>query len=115
MPSRAMPSRQKSMIDLRDPNLELNHPGLNHRHFMQNTPPRHGHHPHIPQNLQQGAPPPQQRPRMQRSATEHEIKVRNRRSMAVGPFEDLPPHIRQHMVCEVMALISHSGRFGLIL
>ena len=40
----------------------------------------------------------QQRPPMMRSATEHDIKIRNRRSMAVGPFEDLPPHIRQHMV-----------------
>ena len=98
LPSRAMPARQKSMIDLRDPNLELNHHvHQHHRHFMPNTPPRQVNLMNSPQNLQQ--PPQQQsRPRMMRSATEHEIKVRNRRSMAVGPFEDLPPHIRQHMV-----------------
>ena len=35
---------------------------------------------------------------MGRSSTEHDMKIRSRRSMAVGPFEDLPPHIRQHMV-----------------
>ena len=106
LPSRAMPARQKSMIDLRDPHLEMNlhhhhnHiPSHHHRHFMQNTPPRQVNHlMNSPQNLQQ-QPAPQQRPRMMRSATEHEIKVRNRRSMAVGPLEDLPPHIRQHMVC----------------
>ena len=43
---------------------------------------------------------------MGRSATEHDIKIRNRRSMAVGPFEDLPPHIRQHMVIYNTFLIS---------
>ena len=114
LPSRAMPARQKSMIDLRDPHLDLNlhhhhHqiPSHHHRHFMQNTPPRQVNHlMNSPQNLQQQpVPPQQQRPRMVRSATEHEIKVRNRRSMAVGPLEDLPPHIRQHMVCSVLCRI----------
>lgn len=95
-------SRQKSMIDLRDQQAsqwEIHHS----RHFNQVPPPggRHFHESLPPnQGVPQGVPPPQmrQRPAMMRSATEHDIKVRNRRSMAVGPFEDLPPHIRQHMV-----------------
>ena len=103
-----MPARQKSMIDLRDPNWD---PPKHLFHHHQNggrqgTPPRHlafgapqnmqPHHPgpHVPHGPQPG---PHRAP-MMRSATEHDIKIRNRRSMAVGPFEDLPPHIRQHMV-----------------
>ena len=99
-PSRGMPARQKSMIDLRDPSWDPPKHVL-HQNGRQGTPPRHfgfG----APQNMQPH-PPQQQphRPPMMRSATEHDIKVRNRRSMAVGPFEDLPPHIRQHMVSKI--------------
>ena len=115
-PSRGMPARQKSMIDLRDPSWDHPPPPkhlLQHHHQnhgRQGTPPGGGGGRHFgfgaPQNLQPhhpGGPPQQQqppnhRPPMMRSATEHDIKVRNRRSMAVGPFEELPPHIRQHMV-----------------
>ena len=61
--------------------------------LQQSLPPQHAHGP--PQGRQGQQP---SRPPMMRSATEHDIKIRNRRSMAVGPFEDLPPHIRQHMV-----------------
>ena len=101
-----MPARQKSMIDLRDPTWD---PARHHQMMMHGPGghlgggglARHGHGGTPPRN---GGPPPppqasrQQRPPMMRSATEHDIKIRNRRSMAVGPFEDLPPHIRQHMV-----------------
>ena len=68
--------------------------------LQHSLPPQHAHppgpHGHQGQSRQSGQQP--QRPPMMRSATEHDIKIRNRRSMAVGPFEDLPPHIRQHMV-----------------
>ena len=51
---------------------------------------------------------PNHRPAMVRSATEHEIKLgaRNRRSMAVGPLEDLPPHIRQHVMRQHASLMA---------
>jgi hypothetical protein len=109
-----MPARQKSMIDLRDPSWDhqppprhhLMHQGSRQQQQQQQQPPmpRHlasgGHS--SPQNLQPlphaGVANIHHRPAMVRSATEHDIKIRNRRSMAVGPFEDLPPHIRQHMV-----------------
>ena len=113
-PSRGMPARQKSMIDLRDPSWDHPPPPkhlLHHHqqnHGRQGTPPGGGGGGRhfgfgAPQNLQphpgpQQQQPPNHRPPMMRSATEHDIKVRNRRSMAVGPFEELPPHIRQHMV-----------------
>lgn len=100
--SRMMPARQKSMIDLRDQGRHGTPPrmfhhvhqqqqhAIHHHHQLESMPPHHHHH--VPQ--QQSRRPGM----MQRSATEHDIKVRNRRSMAVGPFEDLPVHIRQHMV-----------------
>ena len=30
-----------------------------------------------------------------------EVKKNQRRSMAVGPFEDLPPHLRNHLVSNI--------------
>ena len=30
-----------------------------------------------------------------------EVKKTQRRSMAVGPFEDLPPHLRNHLVSNI--------------
>ena len=64
--------------------------------MQQSLPPQHA-----PHQGRQGLGQPPSRPPMMRSATEHDIKIRNRRSMAVGPFEDLPPHIRQHMVSSI--------------
>ena len=80
-----MPSRQKSMVDLRDPvplwaEREPNR-GFQRHHAPIGNPIRGPH-----------------RPRMMRSATEHDIKVTNRRSIAAGPLEDYPPHIRQHLM-----------------
>ena len=88
-----LPSRQKSMIDLREP-------------FWEG--PRHKVHPvqvgRIPGSGSatqppRGGPPPA----LVRSATEHDIRLRSRRQVGPGgpggpPFHDLPPHIRQHMV-----------------
>lgn len=94
--SRMMPARQKSMIDLRDQGRHGTPPRMFHQHHLHHhqlesmPPSQHHHHVQQPQSRRPGM--------MQRSATEHDIKVRNRRSMAVGPFEDLPVHIRQHMV-----------------
>ena len=125
-----MPPRQKSMIDLRaDVNPHWDHHQhlhsrdprdlmmlQNHHHHQRQhgTPPRHFPHPnHLvdmphahPQQSLQPSSSRQGRPPMMRSATEHDIKIRNRRSMAVGPFEDLPPHIRQHMVRQICSLFS---------
>ena len=33
-----------------------------------------------------------------------DYKVNQRRSMAVGPFEDLPPHLRNHLVSVLIPL-----------
>ena len=42
-----------------------------------------------------------------------EMKKRYRRSMAVGPYEDLPPHLRNHLVSitDVILVSSHFRRF----
>ena len=37
-----------------------------------------------------------------------EVRKNQRRSMAVGPYEDLPPHLRNHLVRECSA----AGREG---
>ena len=37
-----------------------------------------------------------------------EVRKNQRRSMAVGPYEDLPPHLRNHLVRECPA----AGREG---
>ena len=100
-PQSRMPIRQKSMIDLRD-SVPIWDQNRNRSKMMQgfNSP----HRLHSPiggglHNHRHIVPPNRQKPVMMRSSTEHDIKLsRNRRSMAVGPFEDLPPHIRQHMV-----------------
>ena len=95
-----MPSRQKSMIDLREPYWDG---------------PRHKVHPvqvgRIPPGGGSATQPPRggggPMPGLVRSATEHDIRLRSRRP---GPgmegrgvpshYQDLPPHIRQHMVNE---------------
>ena len=135
-----MPTRQKSMIDLRDPIVPAlwpDHP--RNRNFQGNKqyPPPHlssslappslphqplhpnmmsrvpssmhqsiagghlypGGHNHPTSNMHgESAGANKRLSAMGRSSTEHDMKIRSRRSMAVGPFEDLPPHIRQHMV-----------------
>lgn len=82
-----MPERQKSMIDLREP-------------FWPEQPARRLVHP-----IQYGRIPatsagPPQNPRnisaLARSATEHDIRLRSNRAMPT--FNDLPPHIQQHLV-----------------
>ena len=93
-----MPSRQKSMIDLREP-------------FWDG--PRHKVHPvqigRIPPGGGAATQPPRggggPMPGLVRSATEHDIRLRSRRPgpgiepRPVPPhFHELPPHIRQHMV-----------------
>ena len=128
-----MPTRQKSMIDLRDPvvpalwpdhprNRNMPVPKQYHPahlssslappslppHMSSRAPPssmlpggpfQGGHnHPTSRQQFGDGPGPSKRLSDMGRSSTEHDIKIRSRRSMAVGPFEDLPPHIRQHMV-----------------
>ena len=130
-----MPTRQKSMIDLRDPvvpalwpdhprnrNMQglkqyppphlsssLAPPSLPHQSALPNMPSRvppssmhplqGGHnHPTSRQPFGDGSGANKRLSAMGRSSTEHDIKIRSRRSMAVGLFEDLPPHIRQHMV-----------------
>ena len=126
-----MPTRQKSMIDLREPvvpalwpdhprnrNLpphlssSLAPPSLPPQSAFPNTSSRGplssmhpggpfpgGHnHPTSRQPFGDGPGPNKRLAAMGRSNTEHDMKIRSRRSMAVGPFEDLPPHIRQHMV-----------------
>ena len=149
-----MPTRQKSMIDLRDPIVpalwpdhprnrhlqgnkqyppphlasSLAPPSLPHQSIhpnMQSRGPSSMHHTAAGSNMFQGGhnhPPtkhhPAERQRlsaMGRSSTEHDIKVRSRRSMAVGPFEDLPPHIRQHMVSffHFWASCFHRDKFDL--
>ena len=135
-----MPTRQKSMIDLRDsivPAMWPDHPRNRHLQSSKQYPPAHlssslappslppqsvlmtsrgpssMHHPaaaanHLSQgghnhptnkhHVAESTGAHRRLSAMGRSSTEHDIKIRNRRSMAVGPFEDLPPHIRQHMV-----------------
>ena len=45
----------------------------------------------------QGLPPERQRSMIDLRVME-EVKKNQRRSMAVGPMEDLPPHLRNHLV-----------------
>ena len=46
-----------------------------------------------------GLPPERQRSMIDLRVIE-EVKKNQRRSMAVGPYEDLPPHLRNHLVGE---------------
>ena len=71
---------------------------MHHTAVEGNIPPTagHNHPPSMQKSVDSGAH--RRLSAMGRSSTEHDIKIRSRRSMAVGPFEDLPPHIRQHMV-----------------
>ena len=48
----------------------------------------------------QGLPPERQRSMIDLRVME-EVKKNQRRSMAVGPFEDLPPHLRNHLVSNI--------------
>ncbi|XP_059081973.1 serine/arginine repetitive matrix protein 1-like [Tigriopus californicus] len=85
-----MPARQKSMIDLRDPMWEQQQRLMQQQQqFVQNQR-RFAHHP-------QGLPP-----QLLRSATEHDIKIRNRRSIATDHpgIEDIPPLIRRQMMMQ---------------
>ena len=128
-----MPTRQKSMIDLRDPVVPAlwpDHPRNRNLHppphlssslappslppqsafpNMSSRGPSSSIHPGGPfqgghnqptsrQPFGESSSPNKRLGAMGRSNTEHDMKIRSRRSMAVGPFEDLPPHIRQHMV-----------------
>ena len=84
--------RQKSMIDLRDP-LFLEQQQRQHLAAQL----------HLQQQQHQQQQQQQQQyrryPGLMRSATEHDIKVRQRRSMATGdPLDDLPPLLRRQMV-----------------
>ena len=36
-----------------------------------------------------------------------DFKAKQRRSMAVGPYEDLPPHLRNHLVSYVINPSKH--------
>lgn len=52
-----------------------------------------------------GLPPERQRSLIDLRVTE-DTKKRHRRSMAVGPYEDLPPHLRNHLIPNGMRLQS---------
>ena len=147
-----MPTRQKSMIDLRDPIVPAlwpDHPRNRNMQGQKQYPPHHlssslappslppqsalpnmpsrvppssmhpgnhpfqgGHnHPSSRQPFVDGSGANKRLSAMGRSSTEHDIKIRSRRSMAVGPFEDLPPHIRQHMVNAIIINIHYTIRF----
>ena len=47
-------------------------------------------------------PPERQRSMIDLRVTD-DYKVNQRRSMAVGPYEDLPPHLRNHLVSFFLA------------
>ena len=83
--------RQKSMIDLRDPLFLEQQQRQQQQHQMAAAAQQL----HLQQQQQQFHP----YPGLIRSATEHDIKVRQRRSMATGdPLDDLPPLLRRQMV-----------------
>ena len=44
------------------------------------------------------APPPERQRSMIDLRVMEEVRNKQRRSMAVGPYEDLPPHLRNHLV-----------------
>ena len=53
-------------------------------------------------------PPERQRSMIDLRVTD-DYKVNQRRSMAVGPFEDLPPHLRNHLVRVLIPLLAKNS------
>ena len=95
-PSMAHPSLPHQAVA---PNISSRGPASMHQSSVGNHLFQGGHNHPIPKHSLADASGANKRlAAMGRSSTEHDMKIRSRRSMAVGPFEDLPPHIRQHMV-----------------
>ena len=73
--------------------------------ISQYLTPQHSHY-----RYPYAIPPERQRSMIDLRVTD-DYKVNQRRSMAVGPFEDLPPHLRNHLVS---VLIPLSGKNSIV-